>query len=97
MNVRNSSRGIRIAVAVPTMLGSTKWRRPARRPGREEADVVLAQDLAPQEGEHEAELLVADRSVQPARDRTPGGVRAGLRLEQQALDPLEQRLGRWRG
>ena len=93
MNVRNSSRGMRMADAVAEMFGSTKWSRP-RGPRGEEADVVLPEDLAPEEGEHESELLVAHRPVEPARDARAGGVGPFLCLEQRALDPLEQDLER---
>ena len=51
----------------------------AGRAGGQQADVVLAEHLAPEEGEHEAELLVADRAVQPARGGASGGVGSLLR------------------
>ena len=63
---------------------------PARRSGGEEADVVLPEDLAAEEREHEAELLVADGAIQPARHRAAGGVRALLLLQHRALDALEE-------
>ncbi len=63
---------------------------PARRSGGEEADVVLPEDLAAEEREHEAELLVADGAVQPARHRAARGVRALLLLQHRALDALEE-------
>ena len=69
MKVRNSSRGMPHRGGRADDVRLDEVQAPARRPRGQEADVVLAEDLAAEEREHEAELLVADRAVQPARHR----------------------------
>ncbi len=67
--------------------------QPAARRGRggQQADVVLAEHLARQERHQEAELLVADRPVDDAGQRSSRRVRRGL-AGHDLLDPIEELL-----
>src|SRR4029077_13006367 len=65
---------------------------PARhRRGCQQADVVLAQNLASQEADQESELLVADGAVDDARQRLARCLGLSGRLVAQHLDAREER------
>ena len=92
MKLRNSSSGTPRLVAVASMFCSTKSSRPRARDRSQQADVVLAEHLAGEEGEEEAELLVAYAAIDDARQRAARGVLAALRVRDDLLHAAEQLL-----